>query len=261
MPDNWSTFFTVNFIIVPCLLLLIITNHYILKLGKLQRSIFLSYIFNLLLLHVSLVFTQLIRGETRVMNIISKVFSYTSYFSLISCFVLLYVLCDNIWQSLILYRSSPDVAYDELMQTTHESEKIPRLRCYKILAFTMPFCGTIFAMVTSEFILKSREFAWSSEPVDILTAQFYFIFLPMILLLTFGVIQFSYTGHLIYEMYKKGYEWKTMERIDVERRRLDSINLLRFVIIIFLNSSDSWFIYGFFLFCSSRGASLYHSIY
>lgn len=174
----------------------------------------------MVLLHASLVFTQLIRSETRVMEIVSDVFSYASYYSLSSCLLWLYVLCDNVWQSLFFYyRSTPDNAYDELLQTLHESERMPRLLCYKILGFTIPLCGTVVVMLISKLILKSNGFPWNAYDVRIATNEFFFVYFPMILCLTFGVIQFAYTGHLIYKMERKDTEWRTQKRIDLEKKR------------------------------------------
>jgi hypothetical protein len=181
-------------------------------------KLLVHFIFNLCLLYVSVTFTQLIHSEGKPLKLICHAFEYVSYYSLIACLVWLFAMCDDVWNTLNLYKRSPDIAYDELMQTSFISERRKKILGYNLYGFVVPSIVTIIALVTNEVVLKSDEFCWSSRKFTNL--EFIFIVVPVIISMITVVFKYVRTGYLLHKLLPKNATNITKERIDLENKRL-----------------------------------------
>lgn len=204
------------------------------KVGKIQRKFLWFYVLHLALLHISLVFTQMIRYEMYQTQHVTELFAFVSYYSLISCFAWIYVLCDNVLPTLELYRPTSDIGFDENMQDVFEVEKIPRLRFYRFCGHISPLLITTFAAITSVVLLKLKEFPWmSTNPIKV--AHFNLFFLPITLIITYGLFQLAKIGRMIFKMSLEVMRGRTRERVILERKRFvfDSVGVKKNFICIF----------------------------
>lgn len=219
-------FFSANFIVVPGAVIMFLFAYYDDKVGKIQRRFLWFYVLHLVLLHVSLVFTQMIRFEMYQAQHVTELFAFVSYYSLISCFAWIYVLCDNVLPTLELYRPTSDIAFDENMQDVFEVEKILRLRFYWFCGHISPLLMTTFAVTASVVLLKLKEFPWVSTN-SIKVSHFNLFFLPITLLMTYGLFQFAKIGRMIFKMNMEVMRGRTRKRVELERKRFvfDSENL------------------------------------
>lgn len=198
------------------------------KIGKNPLRFLMPFLLHLVLLHVSLVFTQLVNNELDVVKRLCDAFSYVSYYSLVACFVWLYVLCDDAWHDLALYQKSHDVAYDELMQTSFIEDQVNRFWAYKLWGILVPLVTSIIEFVISEFALKSREFSWTIIRVNKMSLEFFCVFYPIIIFMIFGVFMFLKTALLIRQTISSSREKITQDRFVLIKKRFVLLFLLEY---------------------------------
>lgn len=206
----------------------------------------MRYVFHLALLHVSLVFTQLIRSSDNLLEFISEMFAYISYYSLISCFLWLCVLCDNVYQSLMFYRQSQDMAYDEYFQVEFETGQQRRFKVYDYTGFVLPILMTIVTLIMTKYLPNIESFYWTSLRVDMTRLEFCYVFLPIVILMTYGVVTYTSTGILLIRAYAKEFTNFTRERNELEGKRSVFIffaNKIAKPNLNYLYLIDSWFIF------------------
>lgn len=220
----------------------------------------MRYLSNLTLLHVSLVFTQLLQNNDRIPGIITEAFAYLSYYCLISCFIWLFVLCNHVHQSLKFYLRSEDLAYDRYFQEKLEADQRHRLKIYEFGGFLIPLFITATAFIMSEYILNSKNFSWASFQIDKAGFEFGSVFLPIAILITYGIVTFTGTGILLIRCFAREFTTFSVERNQLEQKRFE-LQIFLYQKVTKLSSTDSWYISDSSSCCCSHGLHTLHLIH
>lgn len=208
---------------MPSLLLLGFVFLYFEKVGKKHRLIIWSYLVELVLIHVCIVFIQLYHNGFEAPKFVYEALKYVFYFSVIGCFSWLYMLNDDVWQTLRFYKRSPRVAYDSLFQDSLDKDQKRRFQLYYAFGFGIPSFLTGLACVITNFAMEKVEkqtprFVWSEKYI-LDSSAFNFVLLPIGVLIVYGVIRFGQTLLYVRKIMNMPQRPITRERNFVERKR------------------------------------------
>lgn len=112
------------------------------------------------------------------------------------------------------------MAYDEFFQVEFETGQKRRFRVYDYCGFTIPPLMTIITLVMTKYLPNIESFYWTSLRVDMTRLEFCYVFLPIVILMTYGVVTYASTGILLIRAYANEYSNLTRERNELEGKRL-----------------------------------------
>lgn len=215
---------SVNAVVVPCFLVLLFVKMYFKNIGKKHRKIMFFYIVEFVLIHVCIVFIQLILSGLNAPKVICELLKYLFYFCIISCFVWLCLLNDDVWRTLKDLKKSDELRRDSMMQDVMTAAEIRRFKVYYIVGFTIPTAFTTLAIILTKFALQEgmdqvpEKFAWS-EPDIFGSVAFCMVFLPVVILLIGGFIRFGQTMFYVQATLAERREDNIQRQNELEKKR------------------------------------------
>lgn len=160
------------------------------------------------ILHVCLAITKLIPYELNSMENVCNIFAYASYFSLIACFSWLFVMCHDVSRSLGKQRRrqtlSDDVPVNSLnSEQGKDKNSLHRFCFYFLCAFGFPMLVTAVIFFTDHHF-ESHEFHRCTRlRSEILDTKFDYVFLPVLVVATYGIVLFAQTKTRLQKVLKE----------------------------------------------------------
>lgn len=177
---------------------------YLERIGKKHRKIIWFYLVELVLIHVCIVFIQIYHNGFEAPKLAYEALKYVFYFNVIGCFSWLYMLNDDVWRTLKYYKKTPDMAFDDLMQTTLTEEEKNRIWKYYLFGFGIPVILTTVAVALNQSE-DDIKFSWSEPIKNYFNSTFalVFVLLPVAVLFIYGLIRFGQTLFYVRRMIAK----------------------------------------------------------
>lgn len=186
---------------LPFLVLSVLIYIFFEKSQNLHRRLLMCYMFCLSLLYIILGVSQMEKEIIKDQFLLCSTLSYLTYYAILVCFMWLLIMSLNVLQSLKYLQMSPEQSHDNIVRLAIKKEQKVNFMKYALLSFGIPSLITI-ALIIFDVVIGSDDRQCSKLMVKFGDINFFFVFLPILVLIACGLFVYIRTGFEIFNMRK-----------------------------------------------------------
>lgn len=187
---------TVNFIVVPLIILMVFIYIFVEKIGKIETNIMLCYIVHLAVLHVCLAITKLFHHKLNGQRFFCNHFTYVFYYSIISCFSWLLLMCLDVFGNLKFCKVILRMESEEMTQNNIQRELLANKRffIYGLITMGSSIVATII-IILLDLKFKPDDYYYCLRfQFEADKSHFDYSFVPFLIVVACAMIIYSLTN-------------------------------------------------------------------